>query len=139
MLKGIVYWTSDFFEKRRRKDKDSWPWFDSIMFVSLCLYLNILSIIYIVEYYTHFEILKYIPITTKWELSSWIWVAIILLPFIIYLYVRYYKPPKLSQIKLNYESKSSARLMIGRLFFFCYCLITWVGFFVIISCLKPKT
>lgn len=128
MIQELIYWTSDFFEKRRRKDKDSWPWFDSIMFVSLCLYLNILSIIYIVEYYTHFEILKYIPITTKWELSSWIWVAIILLPFIIYLYVRYYKPPKLSQIKLNYESKSSARLMIGRLFFFCYCLITWVVF-----------
>lgn len=139
MIQELIYWTSDFFEKRRRKDKDSWPWFDSIMFVSLCLYLNILSIIYIVEYYTHFEILKYIPITTKWELSSWIWVAIILLPFIIYLYVRYYKPPKLSQIKLNYESKSSARLMIGRLFFFCYCLITWVVFFVIISYLKPKT
>lgn len=118
MIQELIYWTSDFFEKRRRKDKDSWPWFDSIMFVSLCLYLNILSIIYIVEYYTHFEILKYIPITTKWELSSWIWVGIILLPFIIYLYVRYYKPPKLSQIKLNYESKSSARLMIGRLFFF---------------------
>lgn len=128
MIQELIYWTSDFFEKRRRKDKDSWPWFDSIMFVSLCLYLNILSIIYIVEYYTHFGILKYIPITTKWELSSWIWVAIILLPFIIYLYVRYYKPPKLSQIKLNYESKSSARLMIGRLFFFCYCLITWVVF-----------
>lgn len=136
MLKEIVYWTSDFLGKRNRKKKDNWHWSDSIMFVSLCLFLNILSIIYLVEYYAHLEILKYIPITTKWELSSWIWAAIILLPFIIYLYVRYYKPPKLSNLKSNYKSKSSTRLMLGRLFYFCYCLITWVGFFIIVSCFK---
>lgn len=134
MLKEIIYWTSYFFEKRNRKKKDNWHWSDSIMFVSLCLFLNILSIIYLVEYYAHLEILKYIPITTKWELSSWIWAVIILLPFIIYLYVRYYKPPKLSNIKLDYESKSSTRLMLGRLFYCCYCLITWGGFFIIVSC-----
>lgn len=136
MLKEIIYWTSDLFEKRRQKDKDRWPLFDSIMFVSLCLFLNVLSIVYIVEYYTHIEILKHIPITTKWKLSSWIWAVIILLPFIKYLYVRYYKPPKLSKLKSNYKSKSSTRLMLGRLFYFCYCLITWIGFFIIDSCFK---
>lgn len=136
MIKEIIYWTSYFFERNNRRKKNNWHWSDSIMFVSLCLYINILSILYIVEYYTHYEILKHIPITTKWELSSWIWASIILLPFIIYLYVRYYKSPKLSNLKSNYESKSNTRLMLGRLFYFCYCLITWAGFFIIVANFK---
>ena len=136
MLKEIIYWTSYFFEKNNRLKKGGWHWSDSIMFVSLCLFLNILSIIYIVEYYTHFKILKYIPITTKWELISWVWAILILLPFIIYIYVRYYKPPKLSNLKLIYESKSNIRLILGRLFYVCYCLITWIVFFIIVGCFK---
>lgn len=128
MLKEVVYWTSYFFSEKKHSKSKEWHWSDSIMFVSLCLFLNILSIIYIVEYYTHFKILKYIPITTKWELTSWVWAILILLPFIIYIYVRYYKPPKLSNLKLIYESKSNTRLILGRLFYVCYCLITWIGF-----------
>lgn len=53
MLKEIVYWTSLFFEKNRKK-KDEWYWTNAIMFVALCLLLNVLSIVYIVEYYAHF-------------------------------------------------------------------------------------
>lgn len=103
--------------------------------LSSCFPAEILSV-YIVEYYTHFKILKYIPITTKWELISWVWAILILLPFIIYIYVRYYKPPKLSNLKLIYESKSNIRLILGRLFYVCYCLITWIGFFIIVGCFK---
>ena len=103
--------------------------------LSSCFPADILSV-YIVEYYTHFKILKYIPITTKWELISWVWAILILLPFIIYIYVRYYKPPKLSNLKLIYESKSNIRLILGRLFYVCYCLITWIGFFIIVGCFK---
>lgn len=136
MLKEVVYWTSYFFSEKKHSKSKEWHWSDSIMFVSLCLFLNILSIIYIVEYYTHFKILKYIPITTKWELTSWVWAILILLPFIIYIYVRYYKPPKLSNLKLIYESKSNTRLILGRLFYVCYCLITWIGFFIIVGCFK---
>lgn len=136
MLKEIVYWTSLFFEKKNRKKKDEWYWTNAIMFVALCLLLNVLSIVYIVEYYAHFEILKHIPITTKWKFTSWIWATLILLPFIILIYVRYYKPPKLSVLKSAYELKSNTRLVLGRLFYICYCLITWVGFFIIVSCFK---
>jgi len=106
------------------------------MFVALCLLLNVLSIVYIVEYYAHFEILKPIPITTKWKFASWIWATLILLPFIILIYVRYYKPPKLSVLKSAYELKSNTRLVLGRLFYIFYCLITWIGFFIIVSCFK---
>lgn len=56
----------------------------------------------------------------------------VIVEFIIYLYIRYYKPPKLSNLKECYASMSSSRLAIGRLFYFGYCLITWVGFFIIV-------
>lgn len=131
MLREVVYWTSYFFENKRSK-KETWHWSDSMMFIALCLFLNIMSILYIIEYCTHFQILAHLPITTKWELTSWVWAILILLPFIIYLYIRYYKPPKLSNLKECYASMSSTRLAIGRLFYFCYCLITWVGFFLIV-------
>lgn len=135
MLKEVVYWTSYFFEKDRSK-KEKWHWSDSIMFVALCLFLNIMSILYIIEYYTHFQILTHLPITTKWELTSWICAVLFLLPFIIYLYLRYYKPPKLSNLKDYYRSQSNTRLVLGRIFYFCYCLITWVGFFIVIHYFK---
>lgn len=58
------------------------------------------------------------------EPTSWVWVILILLPFIVFLYVRYYKPPKLSNLKESYASKSNTRLPVGRLFYLVYCLIT---------------
>lgn len=106
------------------------------MFVSLCLLLNVLSLLYIVEYYAGFELLKHIPITTKRELSSWVWAILVLSPFVIYIYARYCGPSKLSDIKSDYETKSETRLTLGRLFFCCYCLMTWIGFFIIVSCFR---
>ena len=131
MLKEVIYWTYYFFEKKNRRKKDRWNWHDSMMFVSVSLFINVLSIMYIVEYYAHFRILKYIPITTRAELKSWIWAIIMLLPFMVPLYIKYYRPSKLSNLKLRYESMSKNRLMLGRIFYFCYCLATWIGFFVI--------
>ena len=67
------------------------------MFISVCLFFNFASIIQIIEYYVHFTLPRF-PITTKWELSSWIYAIIILTPFIFFVYNRYFKQEKLQAI-----------------------------------------
>lgn len=84
MLKEISYWTYYFFLKRKYL-KDGGHKSDSVMFISVCLFFNFASIIQIIEYYAHFTLPRF-PITTKWELSSWIYAIIILTPF-IFLYI----------------------------------------------------
>lgn len=131
MLKEVVYWTYYFFEKKLSKRLKDWNWWESMMFVALCLCINTMSIIYIIEYYTNSQILTYLPITSRWDLLSWVLATLIYLPFVIYIYFRYYKQPKLSKLKKSYASKSRRRLAVGRLFYFGYCLITWVSPFIV--------
>ena len=56
------------------------------MFISVCLFFNFASIIQIIEYYVHFTLPRFL-ITTKWELSSWVYAIIILTPFIFFVYI----------------------------------------------------
>lgn len=128
MLKEIVYWTYYFFE---RNNKRGWGWTDSLMFVSVSLLFNTTSVLYILEFYLGFRVTKFIPITTKWEIMSWLWAIIIVLPFVLFIYIKYYKTNKIQDIKLSYASKSKVRLILGSLYFLCYCLITWIGFFLV--------
>jgi len=136
MLKEIAYWTYRFFSNTKRCKKEGGAISDSVMFVSACLFWNVLSAIYIVEYYTQLVILKHIPITTRRELSSWIFAALIILPFIWFVYVRYFKPPKLSNLMDEYAIKSKKRLLLGRIFYFAYCVFSWIGSFVIVAYFK---
>lgn len=101
------------------------------MFISVCLFFNIASIIQIIEYYAHFTLPRF-PITTKWELSSWIYAIIILTPFIFFVYNRYFKQEKLQALLEEYSRKSEIRLLIGRCFF-AYCIFTWIGSYVILA------
>ncbi|EEF75948.1 hypothetical protein, partial [Phocaeicola coprophilus] len=119
MLKEISYWTYYFFLKRKYL-KNGGHKSDSVMFISVCLFLNFASIIQIIEYYAHFTLPRF-PITTKWELASWIYAIIILTPFIFFVYNRYFKQEKLQALLEEYSRKSEIRLLIGRCLFFIYC------------------
>ncbi|MBM6845049.1 hypothetical protein H6B08_13910 [Phocaeicola plebeius] len=131
MLKEISYWTY-FFLLKRTYLKDGGHKSDSVMFISVCLFFNIASIIYVIEYYANFKLPR-LPITTKWELTSWIYAAIVLVPFIIFVYNKYFKQDKLQVLLEEYSKKSKTRLMIGRFFFFIYCIFTWIGSYVILA------
>lgn len=131
MLKEISYWTYYFFLKRKYL-KNGGHKSDSVMFISVCLFLNFASIIQIIEYYAHFTLPRF-PITTKWELASWIYAIIILTPFIFFVYNRYFKQEKLQALLEEYSRKSEIRLLIGRCPFFIYCIFTWIGSYVILA------
>ena len=90
MLKEIVYWVYQFFSNLRqsKKSKDNGR-LDSVMFVSICLFVNVLTLLNIIEYYTTYDIIEKIPITTKYEFSSWICIIVIMIPFIGLIYKRF--------------------------------------------------
>ena len=103
MLKEIVYWTYRFFYKLRRaqKRKDNNGIngkMDSVMVVSVCLFANVLTLLNFLNYYTSIDVLAYIPVTTRYELTSWICIIIIMAPFIAFVYKRYFAKEKFSNM-----------------------------------------
>lgn len=132
MLKEIVYWTYRFFSNLRRsqKKKDDDGRWDSAMFVSVCLFTNVLTLLNTLEKHSNIAILEKIPITTKYEFSSWVCIILIMIPFIAIVYSRYFRKDKLSKILEEYAAKSKKRLRFGSFLVFCYILLTWVGFFM---------
>lgn len=132
MLKEIVYWTYRFFSNLRRsqKKKDDDGRWDSTMFVSVCLFTNVLTLLNVLEKHSNIAILEKIPITTKYEFSSWVCIILIMIPFIAIVYSRYFRKDKLSKILEEYAAKSKKRLRFGSFLVFCYILLTWVGFFM---------
>lgn len=132
MLKEIVYWTYRFFSNLRRsqKKKDDDGRWDSTMFVSVCLFTNVLTLLNALEKHSNIAILEKIPITTKYEFSSWVCIILIMIPFIAIVYSRYFRKDRLSKILEEYAAKSKKRLRFGSFLVFCYILLTWVGFFM---------
>lgn len=134
MLKEIVYWVYQFFSNLRqsKKSKDNGR-LNSVMFVSICLFINVLTLLNIIEYYTTYDIIEKIPITTKYEFSSWICIIVIMIPFIGLIYKRYLSENKLSNMLQEYAAKSKRRLRWGNFLVFCYCILTWVWFFMTLN------
>ena len=124
MLKEIVYWKYRFFYKLRRaqKRKDNNGKMDSVMGVSVLTLLNLLN------YYTSIDVLEYIPVTTRYELTSWICIIIIMAPFIAFVYKRYFAKEKFSNMIQEYAVKSKRRRSWGSLWAFCYFILTWAAF-----------
>lgn len=132
MLKEIVYWTYRFISNLRRsqKKKDDDGRWDSAIFVSVCLFTNVLTLLNVLEKHSNIAILEKIPITTKYEFSSWVCIILIMIPFIAIVYSRYFRKDKLSKILEEYAAKSKKLLRFGSFLVFCYILLTWVGFFM---------
>ena len=74
-----------------------------------------------------------IAYTTKYEFSSWIFITVIMAPFIGFVFVRYFIKDRLSNMLLEYTAKSKRRLRWGSFFVFCYIIMTWVGFLMSLS------
>lgn len=105
-------------------------------FISLFVFINILSILYLVDFFLDVNLLKFIPITGRQNIMSWVWALFILTPFVIFLYYKYYVGNKFPNLIKEYETKSSRQLLLGRLFYLCYCALTWIAFFLIIHFFK---
>ncbi len=136
MLKDIVYWPYRLFERGDGIKTKNWHWSDSIFFIATFLFVNLITIIRLIEYYWGLSVLKSIPITTRRDFQSWIWAALILLPMVLAIYYRYYRGNRFELLLKSYEDKSPRRLAIGRLWFIIYCLGTWIGFFFVIEIFK---
>lgn len=68
------------------------------MVVSVCLFANVLTLLNFLNYYTSIDVLAYIPVTTRYELTSWICIIIIMAPFIAFVYKRYFAKEKFSNM-----------------------------------------
>ena len=136
MLKDIVYWTYRLFESGAGLRTKNWHWSDSILFIATFLFVNILTIVYVIEYYLELNVVKNMPITTRRDFKSWIWAALILFSIGLIIYLRYYQGNRFEQLLKSYEEKSSHRLMVGRLCYIIYCFGKWVAFFKVIEYFK---
>lgn len=127
MLGEVVYWTHRVLSRMKyyREQSDA---FDVAFIVSILLVNNLLCIIYILEYYTSWIILKYIPIKGRGDLMSWLVAVLMLAPFVIFIYCRYTKRNKMQVILKASKEMSERRLFWGRLFFVLYLLVSVIGF-----------
>ena len=87
---------------------------DSVMVVSVCLFANVLTLLNLLNYYTSIDVLAYIPVTTRYELTSWICIIIIMAPFIAFVYKRYFAKEKFSNMIQEYAVKSKRRRSWGK-------------------------
>jgi len=132
MLKEIAYWVYHFFITTK-KDKNR---MDAILFISLCLFMNVLSIICTVGHYLNFKISDHLPRLDKGLFSSWVLAALLTFPFAWFVYNRYFTTSRLNSILDEYARKSKSRLRIGRIFACFYCILTWIFFFIAVQYFK---
>lgn len=130
MLSEVVYWTHRVLSRMKyyREQSDA---FDVAFIVSILLVNNLLCIIYILEYYTSWVILKYVPIKGRGDFKSWLVAVLMLAPFVIFIYCRYTKRDKMKAMLKKYKGMSERRLFWGRLLFVLYVLTTIIGFWVV--------
>lgn len=127
MLSEVVYWTHRALARMKyyREQSDA---FDVAFIVSILLVNNLLCIIYILEYYTSWVILKYVPIKGRGDFKSWLVAVLMLAPFVIFIYCRYTKRNKMQVILKASKEMSERRLFWGRLLFVLYVLVSVIGF-----------
>ena len=118
---------------RAEKRKDNSGKMDTVIVVSVFLFANVLTVLNRLNYYTSIDVLAYIPVTTRYELTSWICIIIIMAPFIAFVYKRYFAKEKFSNMIQEYAVKSKRRRSWGSLWAFCYFILTWAAFFKSVS------
>ncbi|WP_025843490.1 hypothetical protein [Porphyromonas gingivicanis] len=128
MNRDIVYWTEHYVRKNSGEDCPRGILSDSLFIVSLCSLFNLLTIVYIVKFYTGCRILQYLPIKSKNEPASWLYAILLILPILVFIYCRYYRGERLDRILNDYEQQSPQRLQLGKIIFWSYEIITWGGF-----------
>lgn len=130
MLRELVYWTHRILSKTQyyRERGDA---LDVAFMVTMSLLLNLIALIYIFEYYTSWDILKYIPIKGRGDLMSWLTAVLLFAPVVILIYRRYTKRDKMKAMLKKYKGMSERRLFWGRLLFVLYVLTSIIGFWVV--------
>lgn len=120
----IVYWAEHYVRKNSAEVSLRGVLSDSLFIVSLGLLFNLLTITYIVEFYTGWRILQYLPIKSKNEPASWLYAILLILPILVFIYCRYYRGERLDRILNDYEQQSPQRLQLGKIIFWGYDIIT---------------
>lgn len=127
--KEIAYWTYYFLSKNKSYGKSADTRIDSALIVSVLLFVNILTIVYIAEQHIGLNILQHLPIKSRNDLLSWVWSVIIIMPIVTYMYRCYFRKSRISHLVDEYQEKSPKRLFWGKVFFVFYCSSTWIIFF----------
>jgi len=127
MLKEIAYCVFCFFAKRQKGTEDA------VLLISLYLFINVLTIIRALERILNIKILDFFPKVSKGQFSSWIIMVLTMLPFVLFVYKRYFTSQKLQSLHEEYARKSERRLHLGRILVCSYLILTWVLFFVIVT------
>lgn len=135
-MQMLVYWTDYYLSLILSRFEKKNECINGIVFIILCLLLNILTCVHIIRELTGFYILKFLPSMSRYSIISWIIALSIELFCGIALYNKYFAPLKLSAIKQRYKSKNMRRIRIESILYIAYVVITWSGFFVAIECLK---
>lgn len=129
LLKEIAYWTYHFLSKNKSYGESTDTRIDSALIVSVLLFVNILTIVYIAEKHIGLDILRHFPIKSRNDLLSWVWAVILIMPIVAYMYRCYFRKSRICYLIGEYQEKSAKRLFWGRVFFVFYCGSSWIIFF----------
>ena len=124
MFREIAYWTYYFCSKNKFLQKDRMVIPVALMWGSLPLFVNTLTVIYLIGYLMNINILKLIPLQGRYSLISFVIAALEIIPFLIFNYKRYFKRIKLEQIIEKYSKMNKQRRILGKLFYLSYLIFT---------------
>lgn len=131
MMKDLIYWMEYYLSKRRGYKLENGFLSESLFPLSICLFFNALTLMYVLEYYTSWELIREIPIRSRRHLASWLYAVLLLLPFCLGLYFVYFRGDRLKRLIKKYKYLSSRRQYIGRFFFWLYVLGSIGAFFFV--------
>lgn len=130
MLQDIIYWTYRYLPDYGDTSLQKGILSDALFVVSLCIFINLLTVTYVLEHYTGWSILQHIPIRSRRELTSWLSAILLLLPIVLLIYSLYFRNGGLDRVIDRYNRATARRQTLGKLIFWAYQLLIWGGFIV---------
>lgn len=124
-MDGLVYWTDFYLNLVLAKFSKKNDITNSMLFITLCLFLNLLSLSFFIRWITGFDILCFFPLMSRASGYSWLIALGIISISEILLYFLYFSPKKLRSIRDKYLHINRNRKRIQQFLFVTYCIATW--------------
>lgn len=139
MLGELAYWMHYYLVKLVRVRKKKTGIFDSLFLLSIVMFVNILTIITLVELAGWHELTdwwNYFSGSVKWSKSNimaWVYAAFLMAPLLWINWRLFYSPEKFKMIRERCEKMGRMRRIIGQWLFWFYIVGSQVAFMAAIK------
>lgn len=139
MLGELAYWMHYYLVKLVRVKKEKTGISDSLFLLSIVMFVNILTIITLVELAGWHELTdwwNYFSGSVKWSKSNimaWVYAAFLMAPLLWINWRLFFRPEKFKVIRERCEKMGRMRRIIGQWLFWFYIVGSLVAFMTVIN------